>query len=52
MARIRKELVMRHVAWMTSLRHALRAPKPWEMSSINSSDLEYMKTRCAIEIVN
>lgn len=43
LARIRKELVMRHVAWMTSLRHALRAPKPWEMSSINSSDLEYMK---------
>jgi putative membrane protein len=43
LARIRKELVMRHVAWMTSLRHTLRVPKPWEMSSINSSDLEYMK---------
>lgn len=39
---IRKNLVMRHVAWMTSLRHALRAPKAWEMSNVNSSDLEYM----------
>lgn len=40
---IRKCLVMRHVAWMTSLRHALRVPKKWEMSNVNSSDLEYMK---------
>lgn len=41
--KIKKELVLRHVAWMTSLRHALRAPKPWEMSSVNASDREYMK---------
>ena len=41
--KIRKKLVMRHVAWMTSLRHALRAPKAWEMSNVNSSDIEYMK---------
>ncbi len=40
---IRKELVLRHVAWMTSLRHALRISKPWEMSSVNASDREYMK---------
>lgn len=40
--KIKKEMVMRHVAWMTSLRHALRAPKPWEISSINKSDREYM----------
>ncbi len=39
---IRKELVLRHVAWMTALRHALRAPKPWEMSHVTSSDIEYM----------
>lgn len=25
-----KTLVYRHVAWMTALRHAMRAPKPWE----------------------
>ncbi len=40
---IRKALIMRHVAWMTALRHALRKPKSWEMSTINSSDREYMK---------
>jgi len=40
--KIRKELVMRHVAWMTSLRHALRQHKPWEGSKMDKSDLEYM----------
>ena len=39
----RKEMVMRHVAWMTSLRHALRTPKPWETSHNNRSDQEYLK---------
>ena len=41
---IRKQLVMRHVAWMTSLRHALRAHKPWELSTRNKSDREFMET--------
>ncbi|GAB5564803.1 MAG: bestrophin family ion channel [Winogradskyella sp.] len=41
--KIRKQLIMRHVAWMTSLRHALRTPKPWELSNVNKSDREYMK---------
>ncbi|MEX0360821.1 MAG: bestrophin family protein [Allomuricauda sp.] len=41
--KIRKNIIMRHIAWMTSLRHALRKPKSWEMSTINSSDKEYMK---------
>jgi putative membrane protein len=27
---IKKELIYRHIAWLTSLRHAMRAPKPWE----------------------
>ena len=27
---IKKELIFRHIGWMTSLRYALRAPKPWE----------------------
>ncbi len=39
---IRKEMVMRHVAWMTSLRHALRQHKPWEPSKTDKSDQEYM----------
>ena len=40
---VRKEMVMRHIAWMTSLRHALRTQKPWEASHENHSDQEYMK---------
>ena len=40
--KIRKEMVMRHVAWMTSLRHALRQHKPWEVSKIHKSDQEYL----------
>lgn len=40
--KIRKEMIMRHVAWMTSLRHALRQHKPWEVSKHNKSDLEYI----------
>lgn len=40
---IRKEMVMRHVAWMTSLRHALRQHKPWETSKLHKAEKEYMK---------
>lgn len=39
---IRKQLVMRHVAWMTSLRHALRQHKPWEVSKIDKADQEFL----------
>ena len=41
--KVRKTLILRHIAWLTALRHALRVPKPWEMSNINESDREYMK---------
>jgi putative membrane protein len=27
---IQKELIYRHIAWLTALRHQLRLPKPWE----------------------
>lgn len=27
---VHRRLILRHVAWMTALRHALRAPRPWE----------------------
>jgi len=40
--KIRKEMVMRHVAWMTSLRHALRQHKPWEGSKMDKADKESM----------
>lgn len=35
---IRKQLIMRHVAWMTALRHALRAEKPWETTITSKWD--------------
>lgn len=41
---IRKTIIMRHVAWMTSLRHALRQKKSWETTASNTSDKEHMKT--------
>ena len=30
---IHKEMVHRHVAWLTGLRYALRTPKPWESAA-------------------
>ena len=41
---LRKEIIMRHVAWMTSLRHALRQKKSWETTASNTSDKEHMQT--------
>jgi len=40
---IKKTIIMRHVAWMTALRHALRVKKPWETTISNKSDQEVMK---------
>lgn len=45
---IRKQLILRHVSWMTSLRHALRSPKSWENSNYNKSDKEYIDTKLHI----
>jgi len=28
---IRKELIFRHIAWLTALRHAMRQERPWEV---------------------
>ncbi len=41
--KIRKTIIMRHIAWMTALRHALRIKKPWETTINNKSDQEVMK---------
>ncbi|WP_282039508.1 bestrophin family protein [Saccharicrinis aurantiacus] len=40
---IKKTIIMRHVAWMTALRHALRVKKNWETTVSNLSDKEHMK---------
>lgn len=37
-----KELVYRHLAWLTAMRYQMRAPKPWESTS-KAHNLEYQK---------
>ncbi|EAS19719.1 conserved hypothetical transmembrane protein [Flavobacteria bacterium BBFL7] len=49
---IRKIMILRHVAWMTSLRHALRQKKTWETAKTNRSDREHMKTIKVMEFEN
>jgi len=39
--RIRKELVLRHVGWLTALRHALRQPRPWERFLAHKTNREW-----------
>src|SRR5210317_133308 len=38
--KIKKTIVMRHIAWMTSLRYALRTKKPWETILSSKSNKE------------
>jgi putative membrane protein len=40
---IKKELIFRHIAWMTALRHAMRAHKPWEHFLKRKSNREWHK---------
>ena len=36
-----KVLTHRHIAWMTALRHAMRAPKPWEIALSERTNIEW-----------
>ncbi len=36
-----KTLTYRHIAWMTALRHAMRAPKSWETTSNHRTNKEW-----------
>ncbi|MCB0640518.1 MAG: hypothetical protein KDC44_02725 [Phaeodactylibacter sp.] len=36
-----KTLTYRHIAWMTALRHAMRAPKPWETAIKEKTNQEW-----------
>ncbi|MGB5349705.1 MAG: bestrophin family ion channel [Polyangiales bacterium] len=38
---IREELIFRHIAWLTALRHAMRQPRPWEHSMLHPSNKEW-----------
>ena len=42
---IRKELIYRHIAWMTALRHQLRLSRPWEHLE-DRLNKRYMPTVC------
>ena len=41
LSRIRQELIFRHVAWLTALRHAMRQKKPWEEYLRNKTNREW-----------
>ena len=36
-----KTITYRHIAWMTALRHAMRAPKPWETTANHKTNTEW-----------
>ncbi|MDT0295911.1 bestrophin family protein [Mesonia ostreae] len=40
---IRKTFILRHIAWMSSLRHALRTPKSWEAEPRKKTGIDYRK---------
>jgi putative membrane protein len=37
----KRQLIYRHFAWLTSLRHAMRQPKPWEVSMKEHTNKEW-----------
>ena len=39
---LRRTIVHRHVAWLTSLRHAMRSVKPWEAYRLNKRNQEWL----------
>ena len=41
LASLRRRAVMRHVAWLTTLRHALRQGRPWERSLEHPTNREW-----------
>ncbi len=41
MAAIKRCLIMRHVGWMTALRHAMRRPRPWEQFNQQHTNREW-----------
>ena len=43
LAEIRESLIHRHIAWMAALRHAMRAPKPWEEFERQRTNREWQR---------
>ncbi len=46
--KIKKEIVMRHVAWMTALRYQLRESKPWEVNIHSKSNKKFRTKNYAL----
>lgn len=46
-----KDLVFRHIAWMTALRYAMRQPRTWEVFSEQRTNREWADTVCIPEVV-
>ncbi|MEM7136960.1 MAG: bestrophin family ion channel [Myxococcota bacterium] len=40
---LHRELVFRHIAWLTALRHGLRQPRPWERSMAHRTNREWQE---------
>ena len=40
---IRRTIIFRHIAWLTSLRHAMRQIKPWESFRSNKNNQKFME---------
>ena len=38
---IRQRLILRHVAWLTALRHVLRSRRPWEQFQLHKTNREW-----------
>lgn len=38
-----KTLTYRHIAWLTALRHAMRASKPWEVVTLEKTNAEWAR---------
>ena len=43
LGRLHRELVFRHVAWLTALRHGLRQPRPWERAMDHRTNREWQE---------
>jgi putative membrane protein len=40
---LRRGLIMRHIGWLTALRHAMRQPRPWEDFAAQRSNQEWIE---------
>ena len=49
LARHRTVLIHRHIAWLTTLRHAMRARKPWELFVDKHTNKEWYEKICIPE---